>query len=382
MVATHPVQYMAPWFKYLAKNTDLDLTVWYAILPDQDLQGVGFGRAFAWDTDLLDGYRWEELRNHSAKPSLDNFFGTRLKSIETKLRSLSPSMVLVTGWHQMSLVQVAIACKRAGIRCFIRGESNQLKTRPAYKRFLHRMFLKLFDRYLFIGEANRQFYLENGVPPDQTYFTPYFVDNDWFKSKIDETGMTRENWRLKNDIGFDEFVVLFAGKLQKKKNISELIQAVDMIRTARGLACLLVVGDGELRNELQQLAKRLSVRNVFTGFINQGDMAEIYAAADCLVLPSDYDETWGLVVNEAMNFRLPVVVSDRVGCGPDLVRQGKTGYRYRFGHPEQLADILTELSENPVERHRIGEQAFQHIQKYSIETATQGLLKAATSARR
>ena len=219
------------------------------------------------------------------------------------------------------------------------------------------------------------------MQPGQTYFTPYFVDNEWFQSKIDGTGVTRGNWRSKYGIGIDEFVVLFAGKLQQKKNVTELVQAMEMVgRTGRNLTRLLVVGDGELRDELQQLADRLGVRNIFTGFVNQGEMADVYAAVDCLVLPSGYDETWGLVVNEAMNFSLPVVVSDRVGCGLDLVRQGKTGHRYHYGHPEQLADILTQLSENPVERQQIGERAFQHIQQYSIEAATQGLLKAAARA--
>ena len=376
MVATHPVQYMAPWFRYLAENTDLDLTVWYATLPDKELQGVGFGQAFNWDTDLLQGYGWEELRNCASNPSLDKFLGTRLKSIGTKLKSLSPSMVLVTGWQQLSLVQVAIACKRAGIRCFIRGESNQIKPRPAHIRFLHRVFLKLFDGYLHIGEANRQFYLENGVLADRAYFTPYFVDNEWFKKKADRSGKTRKIWRSKHGIGMEEFVVLFAGKLQQKKNISELMQAVEMMQRGHCSACLVIAGDGELRTSLQQLAERLGIRSVFTGFINQRGMAEMYASVDCLVLPSDYDETWGLVVNEAMNFSMPVVVSDRVGCGPDLVQHGKTGYRYRFGHPEQLADMLANLSENPEERHRLGDGAFHHVQQYSMEVATRGLLQA------
>ena len=380
VVATHPVQYMAPWFKYLAAKTEFDLTVWYAILPDENLQGVGFGRPFAWDTELLDGYRWEALHNHAAKPSLDTFFGTRLKHIDTKLRSLSPSIVLVTGWHQFSLVQVAIACKRAGIRCFIRGESNHLKSRPAYKRILHRMFLRLFDSYLYIGEANRQFYLESGVKTGQTFFTPYFVDNEWFKNCIDSTGETRQNWRLKFGIGLEEFVVLFAGKLQQKKNVSELIQAMNLMRSGCSNTCLVIAGEGELREELQQLARKLGVKTVFAGFVNQSGMAEVYTSVDCLVLPSDHDETWGLVVNEAMNFSIPAVVSDRVGCGPDLIRQGITGYCYRFGHPEQLADILGTLSENPAERVLTGERAFQHIQQYSIEAAAQGLLNAAANA--
>jgi len=58
------------------------------------------------------------------------------------------------------------------------------------------------------------------------------------------------------------------------------------------------------------------------GFVNQTGLGQVYAIADCLVLPSDSAETWGLVVNEALATGLPVVVSDAVGCVPDLLRDG------------------------------------------------------------
>lgn len=337
---------------------------------------MGFGRAFSWDTDLLSGYRWEHLRNNASSPSLNNFFGTRLKSIGNKLKALSPSMVLVTGWHQLSLVQVAVASKKAGIPCLVRGESNNLKPRGIHLRILHRLFLKLFSGYLYIGEANRQFYLGNGATPNRMHFSPYFVDNAWFGTQNDHSGLTRERWHSKFNISPSECVILFAGKLQRKKNVAELIQAIGMIHSSRQQPCLVITGDGDLKDQLRQLADRLGVRVVFTGFINQSRMPEVYASADCCVLPSDYGETWGLVINEAMNFGLPVVVSDRVGCGQDLVREGVTGYRYRFGHPEQLADVLQKLCDDTVKRRKLGSGARARIQRYSIEAATAGLLEA------
>jgi glycosyltransferase involved in cell wall biosynthesis len=149
-----------------------------------------------------------------------------------------------------------------------------------------------------------------------------------------------------------------------------------MIHSSRQQPCLVITGDGELKYQLRQLGDRLGVRIVFTGFVNQSRMPEVYASADCCVLPSDYGETWGLVINEAMNFDLPVVVSDRVGCSQDLVQEGVTGYRYSFGHPEQLANTLQKLCDETGERRKLGSGARERVQRYSIEVATAGLMEA------
>jgi len=81
----------------------------------------------------------------------------------------------------------------------------------------------------------------------------------------------------------------------------------------------------------------------FVGFKNQTEISKYYAMSDIFVLPSDVGETWGLVVNEAMNFRLPVIVSDLVGCGSDLVKHSENGYIFKTGDIEELARYLEEL---------------------------------------
>ena len=85
------------------------------------------------------------------------------------------------------------------------------------------------------------------------------------------------------------------------------------------------------------------------GFLNQSQLGEPYALADCLTLPSDFPETWGLVVNEALATGLPCVVSNAVGCAPDLIRDGETGYVYPLDDIEALAMTLAKV------RHRNAE---------------------------
>ncbi len=103
-------------------------------------------------------------------------------------------------------------------------------------------------------------------------------------------------------------------------------------------------GTGVLGNEATALATESGLPVSFAGFLNQTEITQAYAAGDCLVLPSDYGETWGLVVNEAMVCGLPAIVSDRVGCGPDLVEPGVTGAVFPFGDIPALAKQLCDMA--------------------------------------
>ncbi len=128
--------------------------------------------------------------------------------------------------------------------------------------------------------------------------------------------------------------------------------------------------------EANGLVAAHSLPVTFAGFLNQTEVAKAYAAADCLVLPSDYGETWGLVVNEAMVCGLPAIVSDRVGCGPDLVSDGVTGMVFPFGDIEALAQCLVRMATDPALRAAMGARARERVADYSVERAVAGTLAA------
>ncbi len=379
IIVTHPTQYMVPWFRYLASHEKVKLKVWYVTIPDSQQQGVGFNQAFSWDVPLLDGYLWDKIGNSAKNPGLDRFFGTRIQNPLKHLRDFSPDTVLITGWHQYSLVQFTLACNRLKIPCLIRGDSNNLKSRSWIKSQLHRKLLSRFQRYLYVGQANRGFYLDNGALNEQLYFTPHFVDNDWFRQYLPDKPRLRREWRSLMGIGDQDFVVTFVGKLQAKKNVVELISSFTALTEKIPNCCLVIVGDGELSSELQSFAQQTNSKITFTGFVNQTGLPSIYLSSDCLVLTSDFGETWGLVVNEAMNCGLPVVVSDRVGCGLDLIIEGKTGFSYPYGNQYKLTEKLEILGHNPNLREEMGAQAGNKIKNYSFQRATQGLMQALES---
>jgi glycosyltransferase involved in cell wall biosynthesis len=138
-----------------------------------------------------------------------------------------------------------------------------------------------------------------------------------------------------------------------------------------------MVGAGELMEPARVLAHQEQLPLSFTGFLNQSEIVRAYVAADCLVLPSDAGETWGLVVNEAMACGLPAIVSDQVGCGMDLVHEQETGATFPMGDVTALANRIEEFAADPDELIAMGQRAQQLVlTHYSVERAVEGTLSA------
>jgi len=167
-------------------------------------------------------------------------------------------------------------------------------------------------------------------------------------------------------------VFLFAGKFIPKKRVMDLLEAAAGVPEAR----VVLVGDGPLREKLKARAERpdLTGRVEFVGFKNQMELPAYLAAADCLVLPSDGTETWGLIVNEAMACGKPAIVSEACGCEPDLIVQGETGYSFKLGDIKALADCLRRFGKNR-DQDWSG-KVRRKVAEYSMVQATEGLMKA------
>jgi len=381
LFATHPIQYQVPWFCGLASQPDLDLRVYFGLVPDAEMQGVGFDLPFLWDIPLLEGYSWTALENVSSAPNVGRFGGCDTPGIYAVLRDLRPVAVILTGWHSRMMFQALWASRRLRIPTIVRGESNMLRPRPWVKRRGHRWLMKAFNYFLAIGDANRRFYREAGVAERRIFDCPYFVDNDRFLDSARTLRSRRAELRSRWRIPEDACCLLFAGKMIPKKRPLDLIAAMGAARQRGASLHLLMVGAGELLEEAKALADRDGVPVTFTGFLNQSEIPQAYVAADCLVLPSDAGETWGLVVNEAMACGLPAIVSDRVGCGPDLVLDGETGAVFPLGDIAALSRRIVEFAADPDRLKAMGERAQDRVlARYSVDRAVEGTLAAIWAA--
>ena len=376
VVSTHPIQYQVPWFRELARQ-NLELKVYYAVLPDEQRQGIGFGESFAWDIPLLEGYEWELLPNTKQSPSTSGFLQSSTPAIYSTLAKYKPAAVIVTGWHSLPLLQAVWAAYRLRIPCIVRGESNGLRPRSFRTRAFHRLLFSRFDAFLSIGKLNRQFYLDYAIPRDRIISTPYFVENQRFVHQFRQHVRERDSLRRTWNIDDRQVCFLFAGKLEPKKHVMDLVKAIESAVRNRSNVHLLIAGNGELMDEARNYVEQAGLPVTFAGFLNQTEITRAYASADCLVLPSDWGETWGLVVNEAMACELPAIVSDQVGCGPDLVEEGITGGIFACGDVEGLAAKIQQFAADPKRLREMGAEASRRVNRdYSVEKTVAGTLHA------
>lgn len=357
----------------------LEFSVLFATLPDARAQGSGFGVDFEWDVPLLEGYNHTVLDNLARSPAVTHFSGCDTPGIFAELKSLKPDAVVVNGWVVKTCLQALWACKRLGIPCLVRGEANNLRQRPWWKRLLQRVLVRQYDACLYIGSANRAFYAAHGVGQGRLFCAPHCIDNARFDKAARAMAPERQSLREKWGIPSAATCFLFCGKFEDKKHPLELLQALEMARRERPDIYLLMVGDGELRRQCEALVARDKLAVTFAGFLNQSEIVAAYVAADCLVLPSDAGETWGLVVNEAMACGLPAIVSDQVGCAGDLVVPGETGDVFAFGDWAGLAEKLTVFGRPGAPLKVLGGHAKARLSQYSPLAAAEGILKAVSS---
>lgn len=377
-VATHPIQYQAPWFRALSQSHDIDSSVLFVQQLDSAQQGTGFGHAFQWDVPLLEGYAHGFARELAGPGGVHGYFAARLKQPVRELAEARPDAVLLTGWHAWPLVQLLATAWWKRKPVIMRGEANALRPRPWHVRLLHRAILGRCRAFLCIGQSNRDFYRRYGIDDDRLFDAPYFVDNQRFMRQAADLASHRDELRAAWGIDTDAFCFCYAGKLEPKKRILDLLEALRIGRDrTQARMHLLVVGTGELQQQAQDFARQHRLPVTFAGFLNQTEIARAYVAADALVLPSDFGETWGLVVNEAMACGRPAIVSDRVGCGPDLVHEGLTGSTFSFGDCEALASKLVQFAENPVGARAMGAAAQARVlEHFSVEKSVAGTVAA------
>ena len=394
ILTTHPIQYQVPLWQALAKEGKIPFEVWYlsdhGIKPTHDPE---FGKSFSWDIEMLRGYPYQFLKiNHHGE--VNHFWQLCPgKSFGKRFREKGVKALLIQGWQVLAYWQAVWQARAARVSVWVRGESSDLAPLPEWRKFSKRIFLRPFlrriDHFLYIGEASRRFYEQYGVTQERLHPAPYCVDNERFARQAEMLLPERAQIRSKWNIPENAFCVLFAGKFIPKKRPLDLVYAAcsPSLKEKGRPIHLLFAGSGELGSKLRQVCHvvfdtesfpQTTFQQIrcecnrphasFVGFLNQTEISKAYVAADCLVLPSDYRETWGLVVNEAMASGIPCVVSDACGSCEDLIAPLNPRLRFPMGNIRALADALNFVGDTPFSRHIFQEQAARFSIKNSVAT--------------
>jgi glycosyltransferase involved in cell wall biosynthesis len=382
-LAPAPIIYQVPLLRRLAAEPDLSITTFFCSDISLKAYDAGFGLEFKWDIPLLGGYDHEFLPALGSRDRVSMWRPFNY-GLGERLRVGRFQILWIHGYMRAFNLAAAAVAKRLGIKVLIRDEATRISARRgAIRRIIKRAFLaglgRLCDGFLAIGSLNREYYRWYGISTDRIFDVPYSVDNEFFESRARVAARSRTRLRAALELNGDGPVILNVAKMTARKRARDLLDAYAKLSPdsrAEPNASLVFVGDGEKRAELEGRAAALGWNSIrFAGAINQTQLPAYYDLCDIFVLPS-IREPWGLVVNEAMSAGCAVVVSDEVGCGPDLVRHGQNGYTFRAGDIDQLAHALKLLSANPVRRGEMAEKSRELIRGWSFEQDVMGLKAA------
>ena len=379
IIVSHPIQYYAPLYQRLASRDDISVKVFFTWHSAQRaVQDRGFKIPIAWDIPLTDGYDFELVPNISSDPGTHHFRGLQNPFLVDRVKAWGPDAVQVTGWAWQSHVLAMHAFSKIGLPSLFRGDSHLLDSRQQGARWrLKRAALKrVFSwptGFLVTGAANRRYYEAFGVKPNRLFECTHSVDVARFAKPADRHEAQARIWRRDLQISDDKCVLLFSGKFEPRKKPIELMRTVQSVLDSSSL--LIMVGDGELRGEVNAIAAGDPTRFRVLPFQNQSRMPVVYRLGDLFILPSEFGETWGLAVNEALACGRPVLVSDRVGCAHDVISPS-TGRVFSWSDLSSLPRMLREMTLNQGELLDMRRSATERAWAFDV-TLTEDALVAA-----
>ncbi|MBV8516511.1 MAG: glycosyltransferase family 4 protein [Acidobacteria bacterium] len=376
LLASHVIQYQAPFYRLLAAHPELDLTVFYGSRAGAETyHDAEMQTTLQWDVDLLAGYRHVFLRNFGRGEGWARLVNPGI--VPQLLFGRYDAAILFLGWGTITSLLALAACRMRGLPVFVYGDSNEIPRGGSLAHGLRRALFALVDGFLVSGNTNADYYAHFGADRRRFFSVPWAIDNDRFANESRFAPGERAALRARFGADDDRFVVIYSAKLLPRKDPMTLLRAVDAMRH-RARTTVVFLGHGALRDELEAFARARGLDARFPGFINQRDLPRHYAMGDVFVLPSTY-EPRGAVVNEAMACGLPVIATSASGSAGDIVRDGDNGFVFEAGDAATLARQLDALAEDRALRARMGERSREIIAAWDYAAGVRGVLEALRS---
>jgi glycosyltransferase involved in cell wall biosynthesis len=268
-------------------------------------------------------------------------------AFSSALEQTKPDVLAVNGWNNFGSIIAANCCVDRGIPMVVMSESSrQDERRTWWKEAIKRRIVSVYSAALVGGQRHAEYLVELGMARERIFNGYDVVDNDYFGRGTAEIRNSKSE--IRNQYGLPENYFLASARFIKKKNLPNLIQAYADYRRASGTATnipwdLVILGDGPLRETVKAQRSTLNLNEHvhLPGFKPYDELPVYYALANAFVHAST-TEQWGLVVNEAIASGLPVVVSERCGCVPELVQ--RNGFTFNPFDEQELAERLLKMA--------------------------------------
>ncbi len=376
IVAPTCFYYQAPLYRLLDAHPQIDLKVYFC--SDEALTGRDVTKKFNTDSqwgveeNVLSGYESEFLKNYSPNPSYLKWpMGLINLGIWGEIKRERPDLVVLMSWMNPTWWTAILACNLYKIPfLYLTDQNIQVEaSKPKWLYWTKRLLLgaglfRITSGFLCAGTSNMELYEFYGVPDSKLIPFAYSWGYQNLVSCASKFKDLKTQTKSELGIGEDRCVFLYCGRLSQEKNPMQLLEAYQHVDSPK--RSLVIVGDGDLRPAMQEYAEKNKIESVrFLGFQDRNTIPKFYAMADALVLPS-HRETWGMVVNEAMCFSLPVIVSDQVGAAKDLVVDSYNGFEFPEGDLEGLTASLNRfLDKSEQERAEMGARSLDMIKAWN-----------------
>src|SRR5437870_10659514 len=337
----------------------------------------------------------EATDHHPDKAELRSAFWSALEQT-------NPDVVAVNGWNNFGSLVAANCCMERGIPMVVMSESARGdEPRTWWKEIIKRRIVDFYSAALVGGQRHVEYLVELGVPQERIFTGYDVVDNDYFAQRaieIRDSHLRRSYggqaaFEIRKKYGLPENYFLASARFIEKKNLTRLIRAYAEYRDRlKGTGVtdpgykrggpwgLVLLGDGPLRETLNTQLSTINLHSHvhLPGFKQYDELPVYYALANVFVHAST-TEQWGLVVNEAIASGLPVIVSERCGCVPELV-QGN-GFTFDPMDEHELASLLFRMATlSDDDRRRLGDASYGIAANFSPERFGEGLERAARMA--
>lgn len=340
------------------------------------------GLSYSWDpVDVPSSIQRHTLFSHEHAVSKWQIWRELKTYIQGKQDQLD--VVAVAGWSDAAALSGIAASWQAGVPVVLMSESaHRDHDRSPWKEWIKSRILRACGSALVGGRLHRDYVEALGVRDDRIFVGYDVVDNEHFATGA-ESARKRQR-QLRAELALPDRYFLAVCRFIEKKNLPRLVEAYAdyRIRAEDEPWHLVVVGNGPRRQRLTEKIESLGLERFvhLPGFVQYPDLPAYYALAGALVHPST-TEQWGLVVNEAMASGLPVVVSRRCGCVPDLVDHGRNGFVFDPLDVGQLADCMFTVASNDSDRTAMAAAGREIIDHWSPENFAEGLKDAVEAAR-
>lgn len=312
----------------------------------------------------------------------DQSASSQQKVIRKCLNEVKPAVVLIPGWSSSISLMALVWCRQHSIPVVLMSESTEYdEIRYFWKELPKPRILKNISTALAGGQPHQDYLMKLGLPQDRIFLGYDVVDNIHFAQGAAHARRASE--QLHQELKLPPQFFLASARFVEKKNLDRLLSAYACYQMRLGTDAwsLVVLGDGALKSQLCHQIKQLNLDAWvhFPGFKQYDELPSYYGLASCFIHAST-TEQWGLVVNEAMASGLPVLVSDRCGCAPDLVRNGENGYTFDPYNVDQLSALMVKVSSKTLDLTTMGQVSQTIIDQWTPVTFAVSLQKAAEMA--